>query len=134
MHRVGRTGRNGAEGRALSLCTPDDLYLLRDIERLLKGKVSVDTEHPFHVEPPTHAAKPSKKRGRKRPGPQNRQARPGGGHGKRAGGAKTAEGGKPARHSKPGGKKKPATGSKPAGKKPGSRGKRPFNKAKRAAA
>jgi len=55
IHRVGRTGRNGATGRALSLCSPDDFGLLKDIERLLKASVTVDVDHPFHVEPPAKA-------------------------------------------------------------------------------
>jgi len=36
VHRIGRTGRAGAEGTALSLVCVDEAGLLRDIERLLK--------------------------------------------------------------------------------------------------
>jgi ATP-dependent RNA helicase RhlE len=35
VHRVGRTGRAGATGRAVSLATPADRDLLRDVQRLL---------------------------------------------------------------------------------------------------
>ena len=35
VHRVGRTGRAGATGRAVSLATPADRELLRDVQRLL---------------------------------------------------------------------------------------------------
>jgi len=35
IHRIGRTGRAGMEGDAVSLVAPDELPLLRDIERLL---------------------------------------------------------------------------------------------------
>jgi len=35
VHRIGRTGRAGREGEALSLVSPDESGLLRDIERLL---------------------------------------------------------------------------------------------------
>jgi len=40
IHRIGRTGRAGNEGQAVSLVCVDELKLLRDIERLLKRKVS----------------------------------------------------------------------------------------------
>ena len=35
IHRVGRTGRAGHSGRAVSLVSPSDSRLLRDIQRLL---------------------------------------------------------------------------------------------------
>ena len=57
IHRVGRTGRNGSKGHALSLCSADDYGLLLDIERLLKTKITVDTDHAFNVEPPARASK-----------------------------------------------------------------------------
>ncbi|WP_347556654.1 DEAD/DEAH box helicase [Robbsia sp. KACC 23696] len=36
VHRIGRTGRAGASGDALSLCSAKDLRLLADIERLIE--------------------------------------------------------------------------------------------------
>jgi ATP-dependent RNA helicase RhlE len=36
VHRIGRTGRAGASGEALSLVAPDEMGLLRDIERFTK--------------------------------------------------------------------------------------------------
>jgi ATP-dependent RNA helicase RhlE len=39
VHRIGRTGRAGASGEAISLVSPDERKLLVDIERLLKRKV-----------------------------------------------------------------------------------------------
>ena len=41
VHRIGRTGRAGASGVALSLMTRDDERLLADIERMLKRKLPV---------------------------------------------------------------------------------------------
>ena len=35
VHRIGRTARAGAEGIAISLCDPEELTLLRDIEKLI---------------------------------------------------------------------------------------------------
>ena len=39
IHRIGRTGRAGMEGTAISLVCVDELKLLRDIERLLKRDI-----------------------------------------------------------------------------------------------
>ena len=39
IHRAGRTGRAGAEGRAVSLVSPDDRDLLRRIQRLLPSPI-----------------------------------------------------------------------------------------------
>lgn len=39
VHRIGRTGRAGNEGEAMSLVCVDELKLLRDIERLIKRDI-----------------------------------------------------------------------------------------------
>lgn len=39
VHRIGRTGRAGNEGEALSLVCVDELDLLKDIEKLIKKKI-----------------------------------------------------------------------------------------------
>jgi ATP-dependent RNA helicase RhlE len=39
VHRIGRTGRAGATGEAISLVSPDDLEYLAAIEKLIKRKV-----------------------------------------------------------------------------------------------
>ena len=39
VHRIGRTGRAGASGDAISLCSDKDLRLLVDIEKLIKQKL-----------------------------------------------------------------------------------------------
>ena len=67
VHRVGRTGRNGMSGVALSFCTSADIGLLRDIEHLIGQKIEVDTDQEFHVDPPERAPRGHKKFGRKPP-------------------------------------------------------------------
>ena len=39
VHRIGRTGRAGKEGRSLTLVTPDDFKALKDIEKMLGAGV-----------------------------------------------------------------------------------------------
>jgi ATP-dependent RNA helicase RhlE len=39
VHRIGRTGRAGHEGRAISFATPDQAQDVRDIERLIRNKL-----------------------------------------------------------------------------------------------
>ena len=39
VHRIGRTARAGAGGAAISLCDGSERTFLRDIERLIRGKV-----------------------------------------------------------------------------------------------
>jgi ATP-dependent RNA helicase RhlE len=46
IHRVGRTGRAGADGIALSFCQEDERPYLRDIEKLMGKRVPVAGQHP----------------------------------------------------------------------------------------
>ena len=41
VHRIGRTGRAGNEGTAISYCSHEEIPLLKDIEKLIKKKISV---------------------------------------------------------------------------------------------
>lgn len=47
VHRIGRTGRAGNEGTALSLCTQDEMPYLADINKLIKQKIEVVRSHPY---------------------------------------------------------------------------------------
>jgi ATP-dependent RNA helicase RhlE len=47
VHRIGRTGRAGASGRALSFCESEERPYLVDIERLIKQNIPVEAEHPY---------------------------------------------------------------------------------------
>jgi ATP-dependent RNA helicase RhlE len=51
VHRIGRTGRAGASGVAISLCEPSEKPFLRDIEKLIRQHVPVVSEHPYPVDP-----------------------------------------------------------------------------------
>ena len=51
IHRIGRTGRAGNEGQAVSLVCVDELKLLRDIERLLKRNIGKKMIHGFEPDP-----------------------------------------------------------------------------------
>jgi ATP-dependent RNA helicase RhlE len=57
VHRIGRTARAGAAGCALSLVSPDELPLLRDIEKLLRRSIPVAALPAFDV-PPREAPTP----------------------------------------------------------------------------
>ena len=47
VHRIGRTGRAGAKGTALSFCDAEEKEYLRDIEKLIEKKIPVIANHPF---------------------------------------------------------------------------------------
>jgi ATP-dependent RNA helicase RhlE len=52
VHRIGRTGRAGANGEAVSLVSPDEADYLRGIERLLKKTIPVVQTPAFKVVEP----------------------------------------------------------------------------------
>ncbi len=136
VHRIGRTGRAGVDGDAVSLVCVDELKLLNDIERVLGRGIPRETIAGFEPDP------------RIRPEPILRGglggARPGGrsgGGGPRHAGAPRTSGvaygagaprssghQRPAQPSLPGGQRpaasgpRPANGSRPGGSRPGSRG------------
>lgn len=48
VHRIGRTGRAGLSGVALSFCAHDELSYLKDINKLIKTNIEVVSTHPFN--------------------------------------------------------------------------------------
>jgi superfamily II DNA/RNA helicase len=87
VHRIGRTGRAGKEGRSLTLVTPDDIKQLNDIEKMLGAPVT------WIGEPPSadDIANGSRRRGRGRRGSS---AHPGaGGEREARSGGRTRRGG-----------------------------------------
>ncbi len=47
VHRIGRTGRAGASGMALSFCDIEEREFLRDIHKLIKLEIPVVDDHPY---------------------------------------------------------------------------------------
>ena len=50
VHRIGRTGRAGASGIALSFCDAEEKEFLQDIEKLIGLKVPVVEDHPHPLD------------------------------------------------------------------------------------
>jgi ATP-dependent RNA helicase RhlE len=49
VHRIGRTARAGCDGVAISFCDTEERKYLKDIERLIRLKVPVTDDHPWHA-------------------------------------------------------------------------------------
>ncbi|HZE85744.1 MAG TPA: helicase-related protein, partial [Puia sp.] len=47
VHRIGRTGRAGASGIALSFCDAEEKEFLRDIQKLISKPIPVSEDHPY---------------------------------------------------------------------------------------
>jgi len=47
VHRIGRTGRAGASGKALSFCDMEEREFLRDIHKLIDQTIPVVKDHPY---------------------------------------------------------------------------------------
>ena len=56
VHRIGRTGRAGSSGQAVSLVSPDEGAFLKDIERLLRRSIPVVATPAFEVSETPHPA------------------------------------------------------------------------------
>ncbi|HYH14547.1 MAG TPA: DEAD/DEAH box helicase [Flavisolibacter sp.] len=65
VHRIGRTGRAGTSGMALSFCDREERAYLKDITKLIKLAIPVMHEHPFKSVAPEQvpAATPQRRNG-----------------------------------------------------------------------
>jgi len=50
VHRIGRTGRAGFSGEAISFCNFDEKPYLADIQKLIRKEIPVVEEHPYPME------------------------------------------------------------------------------------
>ncbi|MCD4759021.1 MAG: DEAD/DEAH box helicase [Arcobacteraceae bacterium] len=75
VHRIGRTGRAGNEGEAISLVCIDEHLFLKDIEKLIKKDITKVIIEGFEVDK-SIKAKPLSKRGQQRSNGQNRSQKP----------------------------------------------------------
>ncbi|QPC87528.1 DEAD/DEAH box helicase [Mesorhizobium sp. NBSH29] len=100
VHRVGRTGRNGATGIAITLCDPTEYSKLRQVERIIRMKLPVLADHlnePDPVRDPAERAAMAREAAADRDPRRQNARKPGQG---KPGGAKKAESGKPFRGAK----------------------------------
>ncbi|MCH8475062.1 MAG: DEAD/DEAH box helicase [Opitutales bacterium] len=82
VHRIGRTARAGAAGRAVLFCSEGDMKQLRGIEKVLAQKIPTDREHPLFDEK-VAALYENPSRGGKSSGGGNRRSSPRSGGGPR---------------------------------------------------
>ena len=47
VHRIGRSGRAGEEGIAISLCEPEENAYVKDIEKLIRQKIRLVSNNPY---------------------------------------------------------------------------------------
>jgi len=77
IHRIGRTGRAGAEGLAISLVSHEEQGRLRDIRRLLKQDIAIEpvagfeTAHPLRLDGPVARSNAPKSKTSRAPAPRH---------------------------------------------------------------
>src|SRR5688572_6855382 len=107
VHRIGRTGRAGASGEAVSLVEPDQAPLLRQIQRLLKADVAMVEVEGYAPSKPIRMGNDA----------------PSGGRPAGNGAPRRGDGGRPpqrhARRGHPGGERHAHAGAKPHGERRG---------------
>lgn len=81
VHRIGRTGRNGAEGIAIALCAPDERAKLKAVEKLTRtrllpeGVAEPPTQGPRQGTPQARRQSPRPAGGERRPARRRRAPR-----------------------------------------------------------
>lgn len=74
VHRIGRTGRAGENGKAISFCDTEERAYLKDIQKLIKIELPVVSNHEYHSATPQKVSsnQPEKI---KKPAPRNRMVK-----------------------------------------------------------
>jgi ATP-dependent RNA helicase RhlE len=85
VHRIGRTGRAGATGEAISLVCVDEKDMLKDIEKLIKRELPREVIAGFEPDPHARAQPIQLRSGGGGGGGRHQQGRPGGGQGQSQG-------------------------------------------------
>lgn len=63
VHRIGRTGRAGASGKAFSFCDEEEMDFLKDIQKLIGQVIPVIDDQPYHMKGAEYRlAQPKKKK------------------------------------------------------------------------
>ena len=96
IHRIGRTGRAGAKGIAISFCDMDEQKYLRNIERLTRKKIPVDRSPMPELKPIPNDVPEIRERDHHDIDPRRGNARRGGGGGQGGYEGKRKPGGRPA--------------------------------------
>ncbi len=68
VHRIGRTGRAGAEGTAISFCDATEKEYLKDIEKLISKSITVVEDHAFPLMDHNPEPKPKQQQGKRNVG------------------------------------------------------------------
>ncbi|RUM98771.1 DEAD/DEAH box helicase [Pseudaminobacter arsenicus] len=99
VHRIGRTGRNGADGIAITLCDPSENAKLRQVEKIIRMKLPVAADYldqpdpkspPRTGRPPIEAANDSDARRGEGSGRPRGEQKPRNGFGKKPAAGKQA--------------------------------------------
>jgi ATP-dependent RNA helicase RhlE len=87
VHRIGRTGRNGLDGKSITLCDPEEVSKLRAVEKVIRKAIPVVADHTGQPDPfqkplpagarPDRPERSSRPQGRPQGKPQGRPARTG---------------------------------------------------------
>jgi len=67
VHRIGRTARAGASGRAIAFCAPEEASELRAIQKVLKKDIEVASGKSWGIEKADPKSKPARPTRRRRP-------------------------------------------------------------------
>ncbi len=132
VHRIGRTARAGRDGIAIAFCAPDEIRLLRDIERLMSIDIQVASG-----EAPADRARPARGGGGGNRSGAGGNRGGGQGQGRGAGAGAPRSDGRPARRPRPDGDFRSETrGDRPAAARENNRnadfrGQRPAERAPR---